>query len=147
MVYPFILQLQHQKNTNEKINIEYMTRQELITAVVRMMLTQFIEDDSYIELFIDAVGERRDELFEEKSLSDEEIVQVLEKTMHSFFSSGMIYELLDKNLRAHFDARINALVGVPLKLKDTIVRTDRETGEKTIIHDNDDEKGDESGAA
>ena len=124
-----------------------MTRQELITAVVRMMLTQFIEDDSYIELFIDAVGERRDELFEEKSLSDEEIVQVLEKTMHSFFSSGMIYELLDKNLRAHFDARINALVGVPLKLKDTIVRTDRETGEKTIIHDNDDEKGDESGAA
>ena len=120
-----------------------------------MMLTQFIEDDSYIELFIDAVGERRDELFEEKSLSDEEIVQVLEKTMHSFFSSGMIYELLDKNLRAHFDARINALVGVPLKLKDTIVRTDRETGEKTIIHlndpknedDNKNENGDESGDA
>ena len=123
-----------------------MNRQELITAVVRMMLTQFIEDDSHIELFIDAVGERRDELFEGKTLSDEEIVQVLEKTMDSFISSGMLYELLDKNLKAHFDARINALVGVPLKLKNTIVRTDRETGEKTIIHDNDDEKGDESGA-
>ena len=78
-----------------------------------MMLTQFIEDDSHIELFIDAVGERRDELFEGKSLSDEEIVQVLKKTMDSFISSGMLYELLDKNLRAHFDARINALVGVP----------------------------------
>lgn len=127
-----------------------MTRQELITAVVRMMLTQFIEDDSHIELFIDAVGERRDELFEGKSLSDEEIVQVLEKTMDSFISSGMLYELLDKNLRAHFDTRINDLVGIPLKLKDTIVRTARETGEKTIIYLNDpkneDEKGDESGA-
>ena len=124
-----------------------------------MMLTQFIEDDSHVELFIDAVGERRDELFEGKTLSDEEIVQVLEKTMDSFISSGMLYELLDKNLRAHFDARINALVGVPLKLKNTIVRKDRETGEKTIIHLNDpknrddnenkngDVSGDESGAA
>ena len=121
-----------------------MNRQELITAVVRMMLTQFIEDDSYIELFIDAVGERRDELFEGKTLSDEEIVQVLEKTMDSFISSGMLYELLDKNLREHFDARINALIGVPLKLKDTIVRTDRETGEKTIIKINDSERDDPS---
>ncbi|MGB0458044.1 MAG: hypothetical protein ACPGGH_06960 [Chitinophagales bacterium] len=117
-----------------------MNRQELITAVVRMMLTQFIEDDSYIDLFIDAVGERRDELFEGKTLSDEEIVQVLEKTMDSFISSGMLYELLDKNLREHFDARINALIGVPLKLKDTIVRTDRETGEETIIKINDSER-------
>lgn len=121
-----------------------MNRQELITAVVRMMLTQFIEDDSHIELFIDAVGERRDELFEGKTLSDEEIVQVLEKTMDSFISSGMLYELLDKNLREHFDARINALIGVPLKLKDTIVRTDRETGEKTIIKVNDSERDDPS---
>ncbi len=121
-----------------------MNRQELITAVVRMMLTQFIEDDSYIELFIDAVGERRDELFEGKTLSDEEIVHVLEKTMDSFISSGMLYELLDKNLREHFDARINALIGVPLKLKDTIVRTDRETGEKTIIKINDSERDDPS---
>ena len=121
-----------------------MNRQELITAVVRMMLTQFIEDDSYIELFIDAVGERRDELFEGKTLSDEEIVQVLEKTMDSFISSGMLYELLDKNLREHFDARINALIGVPLKLKDTIVRTDRETGEETIIKVNDSERDDPS---
>lgn len=121
-----------------------MNRQELITAVVRMMLTQFIEDDSYIELFIDAVGERRDELFEGKTLSDEEIVQVLEKTMDSFISSGMLYELLDKNLREHFDARINALIGVPLKLKDTIVRTDRETGEETIIKINDSERDDPS---
>ena len=109
-----------------------------------MMLTQFIEDDSHIELFIDAVGERRDELFEGKTLSDEEIVQVLEKTMDSFISSGMLYELLDKNLREHFDARINALIGVPLKLKDTIVRTDRETGEKTIIKVNDSERDDPS---
>ena len=121
-----------------------MNRQELITAVVRMMLTQFIEDDSYIDLFIDAVGERRDELFEGKTLSDEEIVQVLEKTMDSFISSGMLYELLDKNLREHFDARINALIGVPLKLKDTIVRTDRETGEETIIKINDSERDDPS---
>lgn len=121
-----------------------MNRQELITAVVRMMLTQFIEDDSHIELFIDAVGERRDELFEGKTLSDEEIVQVLEKTMDSFISSGMLYELLDKNLREHFDARINALIGVPLKLKDTIVRTDRETGEETIIKINDSERDDPS---
>ena len=121
-----------------------MNRQELITAVVRMMLTQFIEDDSHIELFIDAVGERRDELFEGKTLSDEEIVQVLEKTMDSFISSGMLYELLDKNLREHFDARINALIGVPLKLKDTIVRTDRETGEETIIKVNDSERDDPS---
>lgn len=121
-----------------------MNRQELITAVVRMMLTQFIEDDSHIELFIDAVGERRDELFEGKTLSDEEIVQVLEKTMDSFISSGMLYELLDKILREHFDARINALIGVPLKLKDTIVRTDRETGEKTIIKVNDSERDDPS---
>ena len=121
-----------------------MNRQELITAVVRMMLTQFIEDDSYIDLFIDAVGERRDELFEGKTLSDEEIVQVLEKTMDSFISSGMLYELLDKNLREHFDARINALIGVPLKLKDTIVRTDRETGEETIIKVNDSERDDPS---
>ena len=109
-----------------------------------MMLTQFIEDDSHIELFIDAVGERRDELFEGKTLSDEEIVQVLEKTMDSFISSGTLYELLDKNLREHFDARINALIGVPLKLKDTIVRTDRETGEKTIIKVNDSERDDPS---
>ena len=109
-----------------------------------MMLTQFIEDDSYIDLFIDAVGERRDELFEGKTLSDEEIVQVLEKTMDSFISSGMLYELLDKNLREHFDARINALIGVPLKLKDTIVRTDRETGEETIIKVNDSERDDPS---
>ena len=114
-----------------------MSRQELITAVVRMMLTQFIEDDSHIELFIDAVRERRDELFEGKTLSDEEIVQVLEKTMDSFISSGMLYELLDKNLREHFDARINTLIGIPLKPKDTLVRTDRETGEKTIIKAND----------
>lgn len=121
-----------------------MNRQELITAVVRMMLTQFIEDDSYIELFIDAVGERRDELFEGKTLSDEEIVHVLEKTMDSFISSGILYELLDKNLREHFDARINALIGVPLKLKDTIVRTDRETGEETIIKVNDSERNDPS---
>lgn len=121
-----------------------MNRQELITAVVRMMLTQFIEDDSHIELFIDAVGERRDELFEGKTLSDEEIVQVLEKTMDSFISSGMLYELLDKNLREHFDARINALIGVPLKLKDTMVRTDRETGEETIIKVNDSERNDPS---
>ena len=121
-----------------------MNRQELITAVVRMMLTQFIEDDSHIELFIDAVGERRDELFEGKTLSDEEIVQVLEKTMDSFISSGMLYELLDQILREHFDARINALIGVPLKLKDTIVRTDRETGEKTIIKVNDSERDDPS---
>lgn len=121
-----------------------MNRQELITAVVRMMLTQFIEDDSYIELFIDAVGERRDELFEGKTLSDEEIVHVLEKTMDSFISSGILYELLDKNLREHFDARINALIGVPLKLKDTIVRTDRETGEETIIKINDSERDDPS---
>ncbi len=114
-----------------------MNRQELITAVVRMMLTQFIEDDSHIELFIDAVRERRDELFEGKTLSDEEIVQVLEKTIDSFISSGMLYELLDKNLREHFDARINTLIGIPLKPKDTLVRADRETGEKTIIKAND----------
>ena len=41
------------------------------------------------------------------------------------------------------------LIGVPLKLKNTIVRTDRETGEKTIIHlnnlKNKNDKGDESG--
>ena len=102
------------------------------------------QPDSHIELFIDAVGERRDELFEGKTLSDEEIVQVLEKTMDSFISSGMLYELLDKNLREHFDARINALIGVPLKLKDTIVRKDRETGEKTIIKVNDSERDDPS---
>ena len=89
------------------------------------------------------------------NFSSEDIAGVFINVIENLFQSDALRESIIREVKNYkmpnpygFDGS-HGLIGVPLKLKDTIVRTDRETGEKTIIHlngtENEDENGDESG--
>ena len=89
------------------------------------------------------------------NLSSEDIAGIFTKVIENLFQSDALRKAIIREVKNYkmpnpygFDGSYG-LIGVPLKLKDTIVRTDRETGEKTIIHlngtENEGENGDESG--
>ena len=91
------------------------------------------------------------------NLSSEDIAGIFINVIENLFQSDALRESIIREVKNYkmpnpygFGGS-HGLIGVPLKLKDTIVRTDRETGEKTIIHlngtENEDENGDESGDA
>ena len=90
------------------------------------------------------------------NLSSEDIAGIFINVIENLFQSDALRESIIREVKNYkmpnygFDGS-HGLIGVPLKLKDAIVRTDRETGEKTIIHlngtENEDENGDESGDA
>ena len=89
------------------------------------------------------------------NLSSEDIAGIFTKVIENLFQSDALRKAIIREVKNYkmpnpygFDGSYG-LIGVPLKLKDTIVRTDRETGEKTIIHlngtENEGENGEESG--
>ena len=91
------------------------------------------------------------------NLSSEDIAGIFTKVIENLFQSDALRESIIREVKNYkmpnpygFDGSYG-LIGVPLKLKDTIVRTDRETGKKTIIHlngtENEGENGDDSGDA
>ena len=140
-----------------------MTREE----VYQELVDQYVNGKSYcIKGYANAILDEIEEHLElGYNLSSEDLSGVFINVIENLFQSDALRESIIREVKNYkmpnpygFDGSYG-LIGVPLKLKDTIVRTDRETGEKTIIHlngpknknenegDNDDEKGDESGDA
>ncbi|MGC6419823.1 MAG: hypothetical protein ACON48_01865, partial [Chitinophagales bacterium] len=84
------------------------------------------------------------------NLSSEDLSGVFINVIENLFQSDALREVIIREVKNYkmpnpygFDGSYG-LIGVPLKLKNTIVRTDRETGEKTIIKVNDSERDDPS---
>lgn len=128
-----------------------MTREEVYQEIVEEYEKNYCLK-GYANYIIDEIEEHLELGY---NLSSEDIAGVFTKVIENLFQSDALRQAIIREVKDYkmpnpygFDGSYG-LIGVPLKLKDTIVRTDRETGEKTIIHLNDlknkNDKGDESG--
>ena len=130
-----------------------MTREEVYQEIVEEYEKNYCLK-GYANCIIDDIEEY---LELDYNLSSEDIAGIFTKVIENLFQSDALRESIIREVKNYkmpnpygFDGSYG-LIGVPLKLKDTIVRTDRETGKKTIIHlngtENEGENGDDSGDA
>ena len=125
-----------------------MTREE----VYQELVDQYVNGKNYcIKGYANAILDEIEEHLElGYNLSSEDLSGVFINVIENLFQSDALREAIIREVKNYkmpnpygFDGS-HGLIGVPLKLKDTIVRTDRETGEKTIIKVNDSERDDPS---
>ncbi|MGC6468133.1 MAG: hypothetical protein ACON5M_01105 [Chitinophagales bacterium] len=125
-----------------------MTREEIYQELV----DEYVDGKNYcIKGYANAILDEIEEHLElGYNLSSEDLSGVFINVIENLFQSDALREVIIREVKNYkmpnpygFDGSYG-LIGVPLKLKNTIVRTDRETGEKTIIKVNDSERDDPS---
>lgn len=125
-----------------------MTREEIYQELV----DEYVDGKNYcIKDYANAILDEIEEHLElGYNLTSEDLSGVFINVIENLFQSDALREAIIREVKNYkmpnpygFDGS-HGLIGVPLKLKDTIVRTDRETGEETIIKVNDSERDDPS---